>query len=148
MTNPASAPVSVYVLPPRLEADLARVHAYWNGLIRGQASNMPYWDDVKPADLPGLEGRLILATAFMRPERFRFDIVGDDVCARYGMALAGSFADEIDTHAPLHFFRSQASATVEGRAPTCYRTGDYGRLLLPLWGDGHVNMLLGAVAWL
>ncbi|MGB3809358.1 MAG: hypothetical protein WA943_04630 [Parvibaculum sp.] len=144
MTNAASA----YILPPHLEDDLAKVHAYWKGLIRGQASDMPYWDDVKLTDLPGLEGRLMLVAAFTRPERFRFDIVGRDVSARYGKALAGSFADEIDTHDPLHFFQSQASATVEGHAPTYYRTSDYSRLLLPLWGDGHISMLLGAVAWL
>lgn len=144
MTNTASA----YVLPPHLEDELAKVHAYWKGLIRGQASDMPYWDDVKLTALPGLEGRLMLVTAFTRPERFRFDIVGRDVSARYGKALAGSFADEIDTHDPLNFFQSQASATVEGHAPTYYRTSDYSRLLLPLWGDGHISMLLGAVAWL
>jgi hypothetical protein len=39
------------------------------------------------------------------------------------------------------------SATVEGRAPTYYRSGDgagYSRLVLPLWGDGRIGMLLVA----
>ena len=37
------------------------------------------------------------------------------------------------------------NVTVEARAPTCY-AGDGGiRLLLPLWGDGRVSLLLGAV---
>jgi hypothetical protein len=38
---------------------------------------------------------------------------------------------------------------VEARAPTYYRDaeGPSSRLLLPMWGDGRISMLLGAVAW-
>jgi hypothetical protein len=48
--------------------------------------------------------------------------------------------------------------SVETRAPTYYRhvLGDdgaprqaeeYSRLMLPMWGEGHVGMLLGVVGW-
>ena len=40
------------------------------------------------------------------------------------------------------------AAAREGAAPTYYERGDphgYGRLLLPLWADGRISMLLGAV---
>jgi len=60
----------------------------------------------------------------------------------------GIFADEIVPQAPLDYFLSQCSACTEGRAPTYCRIAgpsSYARLLLPLWGDGHINSLLGAV---
>ncbi|MEX1153867.1 hypothetical protein [Parvibaculum sp.] len=141
MTNSAIP----YALPPKLEPDLADVHAYWQRLIRGQASNMPYWDDVTFSDLPALADRLMLATAFAKPERFRFEIVGKEISAHYGREFNGRFADEVDVNPPLDFFRSQASVTVESGAPTYFRSNDYARLLLPLWGEGHISMVLGAV---
>jgi hypothetical protein len=65
--------------------------------------------------------------------------------------------DEIESHHPLQYLNSQYSATVEKRAPSHYRhrpaktrvraAGDYSRLFLPMWGNGHIGMLLGAVAW-
>lgn len=135
-----------YALPSTLDADLAEVHAYWRGLIRGKASDMPYWDDVKLSALPALADRLVLVAAFTKPERFRFEIVGKAISASYEAGLAGRFVDEVDVKPPLNFFRAQASATVESRAPTYYRAKDYTRLVLPLWGDGEISMLLGAVA--
>jgi hypothetical protein len=69
----------------------------------------------------------------------------------------GKFLDELEARDPLRFLNSQSHATVEGRAPMHYasapteqggaRTAEgYARLLLPMWGDGHIGMLLGAVA--
>ncbi|MDP1627400.1 hypothetical protein [Parvibaculum sp.] len=135
-----------YALPPTLEADLATVHAYWRGLIRGKASDMPYWDDVNLSALPALADRLMLVAAFTKPERFRFEIVGKDISASHNGGLAGRFVDEVDVKPPLDFFRAQASATVEGRAPTYYKAKDYARLVLPLWGEGEISMLLCAIA--
>lgn len=140
MTN-ASLP---YALPEKLDPGLAETLAYWRGLIRGQASSMPYWDDVKLPDLQPRADRVMLVAAFERPERFRFEIVGGSVASRYGEELQGRFADETDIRPPLEFFRAQASVTVEGRAPTHYAGNGYARLLLPLWGDGHIGMLLCA----
>lgn len=134
-----------YALPSTLDSDLEKVRAYWHGLIRGKASDMPYWDDVKLSSLPQLVDRLMLISVFSKPERFRFDIVGKEIVAQFGKDFSGGFADEMETHAPLNFIRAQASATVEGRIPTYYRHDGYVRLLLPMWGDGHIGMLLGAV---
>lgn len=139
-----------YAVPRRLSADLERVMAYWKGLRRG-AAKMPFWDDAKLSDLPDLRRRLILVDVFAHPERFRLATVGDDI-AQSGSA--GEFIDGADLKAPLEFLRSQASATVECAEPTYFRQqgdagaappGAYARLLLPMWGDGHVGMLLGAV---
>ena len=57
---------------------------------------------------------------------------------------------------PFEYLISQCSATVEGCLPTYYRhvavakpknlaLKSYARILLPLWGEGHIRMLLGAV---
>jgi len=71
-----------FSVPSKLEAELARVRAYWEGLKRGGAG-MPFWDDVNLAALPGLSGRLMLLDVFDKPLRFRFGIVGEELKARY-----------------------------------------------------------------
>ena len=141
MTNTTSP----FQLPKNLPAVLSDVYNYWHGLIRGEASDMPYWDDVNLADLPAAADHLMLMTAFAKPERVRFEIVGKKITSQYGHELAGSFADEIDHKAPLSFLLSQASATIEGHAPSYYQDESTARLMLPLWGDGHISMLLGAI---
>lgn len=130
--------------PANLTPDLAQVRTYWDELKRGE-NKVPFADDVNLSKLPGLQGRLLLVDVFDKPVRFRFNIVGADVTAAYGGDLAGKFADEIDLKGPLAYFLAQASATVEARAPTFYQDGT-ARLLLPLWGNGYVSALLGAVA--
>ena len=138
-----------YSLPQNLEADLARVLAYWQGLKRGEA-NMPFWDDINISALPDLLDRLMLIDVFNKPVRFRFAIVGDEIKAQHGGELVGKFLDELEARDPLRYLNSQSSATVESHAPTYYRSLEagrrgYSRLLLPMWGDGHIGMLLGAV---
>ena len=62
--------------------------------------------------------------------------------------MRGRFIDELVLSGPLEFLRSQCSAAVEARAPTFYRHESkpaYARILLPMWGDGRIGMLLGAV---
>lgn len=134
-----------FAVPRRLSPDLARVQAYWRGLLRG-AADMPFWDDVDLSDLGDLQGRLMLIDVFAAPERFRFGAVGREL----GADLQGRFLDETAPARPLEFLRAQATATVEAATPTWRRDqarspGPYARLLLPLWGDGRVSMLLGAV---
>ena len=137
-----------YAVPDQMTPDLTRVLAYWQGLRRGEAQ-MPFWDDARLTDLPDLRDRLFLIDVFVGPERFRLGEVGEAV-AKGGSP--GWFLDEVELGAPLDFLRSQASATVECAAPTLFtqkgesgRQG-YARLLLPMWGDGRIGMLLGAVA--
>lgn len=144
-----------YALPRELEPDLARVLAYWEGLKRGDAE-MPFYDDASLSALPGLSERLMLLEVFDQPLRFRFGAVGAELAERYCGDLSSKFLDEIGTRHPLQYLNSQCRATVEKRAPT-YRhytvkprvrlAEDYSRLLLPMWGDGHIGMLLGVVAW-
>jgi hypothetical protein len=147
--------VRSYSLPGELEPDLGRVQAYWNGLKRG-ANDIPFWDDVKFSLRSRLGRESLLIDVFENPLRFRFDILGADVADWYGGATGSKFLDETDLHAPFDDLTLQCKATIEGSAPTYFsRTaakkggaghpGGYARLLLPLWGNGRIEMLLGAV---
>jgi hypothetical protein len=118
---------------------------------------MPFWDDVDLSRLPDLSGRLMLIEVSDQPMRFRLGMLGDELKEQHGGDVVGKFLDEIDVHAPLQYLNSQASTTVESRAPTYYQYGSakrsgsrttdaYSRLLLPMWGGGHIGMLLGGVA--
>ncbi len=144
-----------YAVPDDLKPLLRQVFAYWEGLRRHE-NNIPFWDDVKISSLPDLADNLLLIDVFVRPARFRFDTVGREATARYGKTVAGRFLDEIEVKHPFAYLLSQCSATTEGGVPTFFRheqgksetagsTAPYSRLLLPLWGDGHIGMLLGAL---
>ena len=117
---------------------------------------MPFWDDVKPSSLPDLAGSLLLFDVFERPERYRFSFIGRDLLDWYGKQISNDFADEVELRNPFEYLISQCSATVEGCLPTYYRhvatampknraSKSYARVLLPLWGEGHIRMLLGAI---
>ena len=141
-----------YPLPVELEPDLDRIQAYWNGLKRG-ANDIPFWDDVKMSLRSRLGRELMLIDVFEDPLRFRFDLVGAEVANWYGGTIGNGFLDEIDLHVPFDGLALQCRATVESRAPTYYSQtaagkGSCRRLrapLLPLWGNGRIEMLLGAV---
>jgi len=134
-----------FALPSALEPSLARIRDYWLGLRRGQA-DIPFTDDVKLSALNDLD--LILVDVFERPIRFRIAVAQSSIAGRYGHSVEGMFVDEMVPQAPFNYLLSQCSASLEGRTPTYYRSAQrpsYARLLLPLWGEGHINGLLGAV---
>ena len=140
---PAANP---FPLRDTLKPGLARAKAYWEGLKRAD-NDMPFWDDVKLSALASEADNALLIDAFEKPERFRFNTLGEGFTRRYGEAIKGKFLEEIALRDPFHYLRAQCSATVEARAPTYYESGAVSRLLLPMWGEGHVGMLLGAVDW-
>ncbi len=139
MSNPSHP----FAVPAKLESGLARVSVYWSGLRRAD-NNMPFGDDLDLPKLRELEDRLMLIEVFEQPLRFRFNIVGKKIREAYGADLAGKFSDEIEMKGPLAYFAAQASATIEAREPTYYGDG-VKRLLLPMWGDGHIASLLGVI---
>jgi hypothetical protein len=147
MTDPFQCPAA-------MEADLVVVRAYWASMIRG-ANDMPFWDDFKPSALPELRNQMALLDVFNEPFRIRFgEIVGADIEERYGAPLSGQFLDEIAIASPLNLLLSQASAAVEVSKPNYYRASPspgkadgYARLILPMWGNGRVEMLLCAFSW-
>ena len=142
-----------FALPDKLPLDLDRVWVYWKSLKRGE-NKIPFWDDLKLSSLPDLGDRLMLIDVFERPQRFRFNSVGEKIQQNYGGDLVGKFADEIDPKNPLEFFTAQASVTIEANVPTFFtntttsesrRNVGKARLLLPMWGNGRIEMMLGVV---
>lgn len=132
-----------FAVPRRLGSDISRVRDYWNSLKRGE-NTVPFADDVALSALAGIEGRLLLVDVFEKPQRFRLAVVGQDIRDWFGADMMGKFTDELDAKGLLKFFAAQASATVETAESTYYRDG-FARLLLPLWGGGHVSQLLGVI---
>jgi hypothetical protein len=143
-------PANPFPLPDSLSDELARVHAKWEDLRRADNS-IPFADDLNPAAMSGERGRLLLLDVFELPERFRFTLADPQLVPSQEAGLSGKFIDETELGENFAFLRAQASATVEARAPTYYRCGSLGlspgftRLLLPMWGDGRISLLLGAV---
>ena len=148
-------PARPFLPPRRLPTRLAQVQTYWNDLRRGENA-VPFSDDVNLSAIPELSGNLVLVEVFERPQRFRFSRVGQELLKGGGeCSITGSFADEMEVCRPFEFFLAQASVTVEASSPTFYRhrstgaKGDdgkgYVRLLLPMWGGGRIDMLIGAV---
>ena len=140
-----------YELPEQLHPSLRRVLSYWESLKRGE-NEMPFWDDVKLSVLPDLSGKLMLIDVFTNPERFRLSFVGEQLSCWSKESMLGKFVDEIQPRTPFDYLCSQCSATVEGKKPTFldHRSGEAGsfsRLLMPMWREGRIGMLLGAVDW-
>jgi hypothetical protein len=140
-----------YPVPEDLDPTLKQFRTYWDSLKRGN-SDIPFADDLKLGAIPELSGLLLLVTVFEKPLRFRVESAGREVISAYGGELVGHFADEILSRPPLDYFLSQCSATIAARKPTYYGRAPsgaagrgYRRLLLPLWADGHIGALVGAV---
>jgi hypothetical protein len=140
-----------FALPTRMPLALGRVRDYWESLKRRE-NNMPFWDDVNLSSLPDLSDRMMLVDAFEDPQRFRLNTVGQRIREQYGANVTGKFVDKIDASAPFEFLSAQASTTVEARAPTFFsrepgsgQQRGYARLLLPMWGNGRIEMMLGAI---
>jgi hypothetical protein len=141
-----------YALPARIEGELARVRDIWRGLLRGGAT-IPFWDDLQLAALGDDADKVILIDVFEHPRRFRFNFIGRSVANRLGeRPVAGVFLDRLDRTEALDHLEAQCAATVEGRAPTYYRHDSrsdadrFERMMLPMWGNGRIDMLLTVVA--
>jgi len=148
-------PAAPYSIPADIDPQLALVRDYWESLKRTE-NPMPFWDDVKTNAIPELSDKLLLIDAFQQPLRFRFRYVGQAIESRYGTEIRGKFIDDLERRSPLEYLSSQCHATVEARLPTFYRQTQqqsqtrrapdaYSRLLLPMWGNGYIGMLLGAI---
>jgi hypothetical protein len=148
---PAAQP---FPLPRKLSPALASAYRHWKALIRAE-NTMPFSDDISLLRHGKFSTNLLLIDVFSKPQRFRFNHLGEKTIAKFGVDITGKFADELALREPLNYFLAQASATVEVAAPTFYssspprpkrtRRGGYSRILLPAWGNGRVDLLLGAI---
>ncbi len=116
---------------------------------------MPFWDDVTLSSLPDLIQRLMLVDVFESPQRFRLNSIGQEIRTQYGSNVTGKFLDGIEIRAPFDYMTAQSSATIEDKLPTFYASFSsnspplqehrYTRLLLPMWGNGRIEMMLGVI---
>ena len=135
-----------FPLPDRLDPDLQTVVSFWESLRRAE-NGMPFGDDLKFSDLSRLSAKPFVLSVFTSPERFRFEYLHKDL---QGAAMAGRFIDEIPPESDFSYLRAQSSATLEAAEPTFLRLSEasgrsFRRLLLPMWGSGQINTLLGAI---
>lgn len=135
-----------FPLPDLLDAKLQPIVSLWDSLKRGEAG-MPFADDLGVPALVKLPGNPFLLGVFAAPERFRLEFLSEGL---RGAAGAASFIDEITPNVHFSYLRAQCSATVEAAAPTWLRLTElsgyhFSRVLLPLWGNGQINMLVGAL---
>lgn len=130
-----------FPLPDHPGAKLQPVVSLWKSLRRAE-NGMPFSDDLGLPALSNMPGRPFLLSVFAAPERFRIEFAKD--------GTTGKFIDEISPPGDLGYLRAQSSATVEAAQPTFLHLTEasgrsFSRVLLPLWGNGQVNLLLGAV---
>ncbi|MDE1936818.1 hypothetical protein [Bradyrhizobium sp.] len=134
-----------FALPDRLDAKLQPVVSLWESLRRGE-NGMPFSDDLGVTALSHLPGNPFLVSVFASPERYRFEFLSESL---RGTAAPERFVDEMPPNINFGYLRAQSSATIEAAEPTLFHLTDFSgyrfsRALLPLWGNGQVNMLLGA----
>lgn len=134
-----------FPLPDRLDPKLRAVVSLWESLKRGE-NGMPFSDDLGVPALSDLSGNPFLLSAFASPERYRFEFLSQSLRRE---AVLERFVDEMPPNTSFSYLRAQGSATVEAAEPTLFHLTDssgyrFSRVLLPLWGNGQVNMLLGA----
>ena len=146
------AAIQPFRLPKKLPPMLARLQRAWKELVRSE-NEMPFSDDIDPSAFARVSAHLIMIDVFDGPQRFRFNRVGEKIIRKLGANIDGKFLDEVETKSPFDYLLAQASATVEGRVPTFYtssssrrnRAGGYKRILLPAWGNGRIELLVGAI---
>ncbi len=138
----------LFPLPRTVKPELRRALDYWRDLKRGE-NDMPFADDVSLAALGNSQTFLI--KVFASPLRFRFE-AADDALHLVNGAPLGRFIDEIPAKDVLSYLLTQCCATVEAGEPTFCHFGasdsgkEFSRIILPTWGDGHIDLLLAAVA--
>jgi hypothetical protein len=139
-----------FAVPATLPQSFDDVRNYWQDLRRA-GNEMPFWDDVNLSALPDLSDRMILIDVFEAPQRFRINTLGKTIQAQYEANVTTRFIDEIEAKAPFHFLAAQASVTIEARRPTFLVLTpavdvQYARILLPMWGNGRIEMILALAA--
>ncbi len=149
-----TSPADRFALPGYLPRGLAEILSYWNSLNRND-NPIPLWSQVRLTALLKYSDALMMIDVLESPDRFRFGMVGRGLVDRYGADVESHFVADIAARAPFEDLQPQCCATIRTTAPTFYhhparKAGpsepalSYQRLLLPLWGAGHVEMLLGA----
>jgi hypothetical protein len=131
---------------------LRQLYAYWKS--KAASGRLPSRADISPADVPQLLPYIFLIDVERDPQRFRFRLIGTQICQWAGRDVTGLYTD--DPFYGDHGARlSQQYAEVAARGLPFYTEQQaarperdyvfYDRIVLPLAQDGRtVDMLLCA----
>ena len=92
--------MSPFALPRKIEEELCPVHKHWR-LLKRAGNEMPFWDDLKLNELSSFADRLMIIDVIERPERFRFNTVGNALAAHYGINPLREVHERDRAEAPL-----------------------------------------------
>jgi hypothetical protein len=128
---------------------LRQLYAYWQGKA---AARLPARTDIDPADMPALLPYLFMIDVEPVPRRFRFRLIGTQVCTWAGRDVTGMYLDDPAYGARGADIMRQYDEVVERgvpfytEQPAARPERDYvfyERLVLPLATDGRaIDILL------
>ncbi|HEX2115262.1 MAG TPA: PAS domain-containing protein [Alphaproteobacteria bacterium] len=130
---------------------LRELYAYWRSKAKGC---WPSRADIDPAEIPHLLPYVFLVDVERDPQRFRFRLIGTQICAWSGRDVTGMYVDD-PAYGPRgpEVIRQYAEVIARGlpfyiERPASRPERDYAyydRIALPLAQDGRtVDMLLCA----
>ena len=131
---------------------LRQLYAYWRSKAKGR---LPARADIDPADIPQLLPFLFMIDVEHNPRRFRFRLVGTQVCTWAGRDVTGVYLDDPNYGPRGPIIQRQYAEVVDRGVP--YYTQQpaarpdrdyifYERLVLPLAADGRtIDILLCGV---
>ena len=131
---------------------LRQVYSYWASKIVG--GRLPSRASIDPVEIPRLLPYVFLVDVEREPQRFRFRLVGTQICAWGGRDATGLYTDE-PAFGPHGAALTRQYAEVVARHRALYTEQPaarpdrnyifYHKVVLPLSADGvHVNMLFCA----
>lgn len=131
---------------------LRQVYGYWASKVVG--GRMPSRASIDPVDIPRLLPFVFLIDVERDPQRFRFRLIGTQICAWAGRDATGLYTDEpgFGPHGAA-LTRQYAEVVARRRALYSEQPGArpernfifYDKVVLPLSADGtHINMLFCA----
>jgi hypothetical protein len=131
---------------------LRQVYAYWASKIVG--GRLPSRASIDPVEIPRLLPFVFLVDVERDPQRFRFRLVGTQICVWAGRDATGMYTDDpaYGSQGP-EITRQYAEVVARRRAlyseqPAARPERDfmfYDKVVLPLSADGvHINMLFCA----
>jgi hypothetical protein len=129
---------------------LRELYAYWRSKVAG--GRLPSRADIDPAEIPLLLPHLFLVDVERNPQRFRFRLIGTQICAWAGRDATGMYVDDPGFgRRTAELTRQYGEVAARGLAfyieqPASRKERDYAfydRIVMPLAQDGRtVDMLL------
>lgn len=128
---------------------LRQLYDYWRGKANGR---LPARADIDPVDVPHLLPYVFMIDVERAPRRFRFRLIGTQICAWAGRDVTGVYLDD-PTYGPRGAIIQSQYAEVVDRGVAYYIEQPaarperdyifYERLVLPLAADGsRIDVLL------